>query len=124
MAVIPQIVQVGLGNFGKRHLEAWHRLGLGDQLWIAEPNEAMWVETERFRFPKERLVRSLDEVIDRVDMVDIVTPTDSHAASKNSMLTFTGMMSGQTSCQAPRPKKILKSAEGRPKVSAQPLYWK
>lgn len=28
------ILQVGLGNFGKRHLEAWHHLGLGDSLAV------------------------------------------------------------------------------------------
>lgn len=73
------ILQVGLGNFGKRHLEAWHRLGLGERLWIAEPDQAKWAETERLRFPKARLVRSIDEALERVAVVDIVTPTDSHA---------------------------------------------
>ena len=72
------ILQVGLGNFGKRHLEAWHRLGLGDQLWICETNESQWRETARYRFPQERMVRALPMVMDRVDIVDIVTPTQTH----------------------------------------------
>ena len=73
------IVQVGLGNFGMRHLEAWHRLGYGDRLWIAEPDERRWRETARYRLPRERVVRSLGEALDQVDLVDIVTPTQSHA---------------------------------------------
>jgi predicted dehydrogenase len=74
------VLQVGLGNFGKRHLEAWHRLGFGERLWIAEPDEARWAETARYNFPKARLLRSAEPVLDRVQIVDIVTPTDSHFA--------------------------------------------
>ena len=74
------VVQVGLGNFGKRHLEAWHRLGFGDRLWIAETDQAKWAQTAAHHFPKDRLVRSMEEVLDRVQLVDIVTPTQSHAA--------------------------------------------
>lgn len=74
------VVQVGLGNFGMRHLEAWHRLGFGDRLWIAEPDERRWQETARYRVPKARLVRSLSDVLDQVEIVDIVTPTQSHTA--------------------------------------------
>lgn len=73
------IVQVGLGNFGMRHLDAWHRLGFGDRLWIAEPDERRWRETARYNFPQQRLVRSLPEVLGQVDLVDIVTPTQGHA---------------------------------------------
>ena len=74
------ILQVGLGNFGKRHLEAWHRLGLGERLFIAERDPSKWAETERFRVPKERLVTDPTECLNRVDLVDIVTPTDTHFA--------------------------------------------
>ncbi len=74
------VVQVGLGNFGKRHLDAWHAMGYGDRLWIADNDERKWAETTRYNFPKDRLVKSLDDVIDKVDVVDIVTPTQSHFA--------------------------------------------
>ena len=73
-----KVVQVGLGNFGKRHIEAWHSLGFGDRLWIADSDESKWAETARYNFPRNRLVKSLDDVIDQVDVVDIVTPTQSH----------------------------------------------
>jgi len=73
-----KVVQVGIGNFGKRHLEAWHSMGHGDDLWVCDSNEKQWAETKRYNFPRERLVKSLDDVIDKVDIVDIVTPTQSH----------------------------------------------
>ncbi len=73
-----KVLQVGLGNFGKRHLEAWHRLGFGSRLWVAEPDERKWAQTEQFQFPPARLVRSASEALAEVDVVDIVTPTDSH----------------------------------------------
>lgn len=73
-----KILQVGLGNFGKRHLEAWHRLGFGDRLWICEPDDQKWKQTERYRFPKDRLVRSIDCALQAVEVVDLVTPTTTH----------------------------------------------
>lgn len=72
------VLQVGLGNFGKRHIEAWHRLGYGTRLWIAEIDEQKWGETARYNFPRNRIVRSITEALDRVDVVDVVTPTESH----------------------------------------------
>jgi len=70
---------VGLGNFGKRHLEAWCRLGYGDRLWIAEPNQTKWVEATRRGIPGSRVADSLAVIAEHVDAVDIVTPTDQHA---------------------------------------------
>lgn len=72
------IVQVGLGNFGKRHLEAWHRLGFTDRLWIAEPDERQWPEAARHQIPRERIVRTLKPALPHVEVVDIVTPTEQH----------------------------------------------
>lgn len=72
------VVQIGLGNFGRRHLEAWHRLGFGARLWIAEVDQAKWGETARYNFPPGRLVSSADAVLDHVQVVDIVTPTEGH----------------------------------------------
>jgi predicted dehydrogenase len=72
------ILQVGLGNFGKRHLAAWHQLDRGSSLWIAESDERKWPDTRRYNFPTDRLSASIDPLLDRVDIVDIVTPTQSH----------------------------------------------
>ena len=73
-----KILQVGLGNFGKRHLDAWHRLGYGDRLWIAEREEQKWGLTSPYRFPSDRLTRDFHQFLPQVDVVDIVTPTQSH----------------------------------------------
>lgn len=72
------VLQVGLGNFGKRHIEAWHRLGFGDRLWIGELDEGKWGETVRHNFPRSRMVRSMGQALEHVQIVDIVTPTESH----------------------------------------------
>ena len=74
------ILQVGLGNFGKRHLEAWHRMGLGGHLHIAEMDLAKWDLTKTFNVSTDRLAKSLEDFLDRADIVDVVTPTDSHFA--------------------------------------------
>jgi UDP-N-acetylglucosamine 3-dehydrogenase len=73
-----KILQVGLGNFGKRHLAAWHQLEQAHNLWIAETDERKWAEARRFSFPGDRLVGSMDAALDGVDVVDIATPTTSH----------------------------------------------
>ena len=73
-----RILQVGLGNFGKRHLAAWHQLDYASNLWIAESDERKWAEARRYNFPADRLVRSMEAALDHVDAVDIATPTTSH----------------------------------------------
>lgn len=72
------VLQVGLGNFGKRHLEAWCRLGFCDRLWIAEIDQAKWKEAAPYGIPLSRLTGSVAEAMDRVQIVDIVTPTERH----------------------------------------------
>ena len=74
------IVQVGLGNFGKRHLEAWHRLGACERLWIVEADPTKWQDASRYQISEQRFLPSLDAVLARVQIVDIVTPTESHDA--------------------------------------------
>ena len=73
-----KILQVGLGNFGKRHLEAWHRLGLGDQLRICELDPRKWEQAASYRLPRGSFSSSFEEFLDWADVVDIVTPTQSH----------------------------------------------
>jgi len=71
------ILQLGLGNFGRRHLAAWQRLGLADRLWVAEPDTAKWSEAAPVLAPG-RCVRSAAEALAHVSIVDIVTPTEHH----------------------------------------------
>lgn len=74
---VNRILQVGLGNFGRRHLAAWRQLGLADQLWVAEPDTAKWAEAAAV-VGQGRCVRSAAEALAQVDIVDIVTPTEHH----------------------------------------------
>lgn len=73
-----RVLQVGLGNFGRRHLAAWHLIDRGDQLWIAEADQRQWPAAARYNFPADRLLPSVQAGLDGVDAVDIVTPTTSH----------------------------------------------
>lgn len=74
------VLQVGAGNFGRRHLAAWQRLGLGERLWVAEADRTKWDEAVRLGVSPRRLVASMGEALEAVDAVDVVTPTQSHAA--------------------------------------------
>jgi predicted dehydrogenase len=70
-----KVLQMGFGGFGATHLEAWRRLGA--DLWIADPDPAARANAAKL-LPAERVVADTDEVLDRVDLVDIVAPTHQH----------------------------------------------
>ena len=74
------ILQIGLGNFGTRHVEAWVRLGFGERLWVVDPDASKWADAVRAGVPEQRLLRSPGQALARVQIVDVVTPTDSHHA--------------------------------------------
>lgn len=73
------ILQIGLGNFGQVHFRAWHALGLGDDLYIAELDQSKHNLASTYRFPAERLTTDPASFWDKVDVVDIVTGTESHS---------------------------------------------
>lgn len=73
------VLQVGLGNFGKRHLEAWHRLGFTqERLWVAESDQAKWHDAAPYHIPTSRVSQAITDAIEHVQIVDIVTPTEQH----------------------------------------------
>ncbi len=76
-----KILQVGLGNFGRNHLKAWAELGLTGDLYLADlaTTEAAR-EWARYNLPADRVVADYRKILDRVDVVDVVTPSDSHYA--------------------------------------------
>ncbi len=120
------IVQVGLGNFGKRHLEAWRRLGFGERLWIVEPDEAKWPEARRAEIPERRILRSLDAALERAPLVDLVTPTDSHDALCRQALdagkdVFVEKPMTMTSAQA---RALAALAEGRGRLIQVGYYYR
>lgn len=72
------ILQIGLGNFGQVHFRAWHALGVGGDLYIAELDQSKHSLASTYRFPAERLTTAPASFWDKVDIVDIVTGTESH----------------------------------------------
>src|SRR3990172_4414418 len=73
-----KILQIGLGNFGRNHFRAWHELGLGDSLNIAEFNPECHQAVRAFGFPMDRISTEVKRFWDHADIVDIVTGTDTH----------------------------------------------
>jgi predicted dehydrogenase len=74
------VLQVGYGAFGPVHLEAWLRLGLGGRLWLADPDPAARARAAAWNLPAERVVADFQAVLDRVEVVDVVTATPAHVA--------------------------------------------
>ena len=75
-----RILQIGVGGFGKSHLQAWHQLGLGRHLYVAEMVEERLKECEKYNLTKDHVTTDYRQFVDVVDAVDVVTPSDSHFA--------------------------------------------
>lgn len=76
-----RILQIGLGGFGKNHLRAWTQLGLGKDLYVAEiQKEKAETECAKYNIRPERISADYRAFLPHVDVVDIVTPTDTHGA--------------------------------------------
>lgn len=74
-----KILQIGLGGFGKFHLQAWLQLGMRDHLYIAERLPERQTLALAHGMPADHIALNPEAFLDQVDAVDIVTPTDSHA---------------------------------------------
>lgn len=72
------ILQIGLGNFGRNHLWAWHELGRRDQLRVAELDQTRHATATALGFPKEQITTDADVFWAEADIVDVVTGTDTH----------------------------------------------
>jgi UDP-N-acetylglucosamine 3-dehydrogenase len=75
-----KILLIGLGGFGKNHLRAWCEMGRGDDLFVAELDLERHQECRMIGLPQERITTDYRRVLDRVDLVDVVTPSTSHFA--------------------------------------------
>lgn len=75
-----KILQIGLGNFGKNHLRAWAQLGVLPHLYLAEQKESLWETATSLGLLPSHISKDYHTFLDAADVVDIVTPTDSHHA--------------------------------------------
>lgn len=73
------ILQIGFGAFGATHLQAWQTLGMADRLIVADPNEPARAAAAALA-PQSRQVADFRSALDECFAVDVLTPTDTHAA--------------------------------------------
>lgn len=73
-----RVLQIGVGGFGRVHLRAWHGLGLGQQLAVAELDPGRHADCWSVGMSSSQVSTDLRNFLDDVDVVDIVTPTTSH----------------------------------------------
>ena len=74
----PSVLQVGYGNFGPIHLNAWRALGLADRLFVADPSDAARDAAHTAGIAPDRLAADYREHLESVDVVDIVSATNTH----------------------------------------------
>lgn len=73
----PRVLLVGHGAFGPAHVSAWARLGHLDRLVVADPAPAARAAA---RAAGAHAVDDYRAVLAEADLVDVVTPSDTHAA--------------------------------------------
>lgn len=76
----PRILQIGLGGFGRMHLQAWLELGWRERLFVAETDPQRLALARGRGVPAEQTGADPRPFLEAVDAVDIVTGTDTHAA--------------------------------------------
>ena len=50
-----KILLVGLGGFGRNHLRAWHEMGMGPDLYVADLDTARHADTKQFNLPSDHV---------------------------------------------------------------------
>jgi len=73
-----KILQIGVGSFGKNHLRTWSELH--EDLYVADLKEKNLELCRTYRMAPDHLGVDYRSFLSKVDVVDVVTPTDSHYA--------------------------------------------
>ena len=79
-----RILLVGLGRWGEKHLRVLSELGV--ELWVADLSEERRAFALRAGVAPTRTVENFRSALPHVDMVDLVTPADSHLAQASECL--------------------------------------
>ena len=79
-----QVLLVGLGRWGEKHLRVLGELGA--TVWVADVSAARRGRAVEQGIAERRTVSDYREALAHVDAVDIVTPADSHLAIASSCL--------------------------------------
>ena len=79
------ILQIGCGAFGPVHLAAWQALGLARSLVVADPRPEI-AEAVAAIAPGAKVVRDWRDALAAADVVDILTPSDTHHAIAKAAL--------------------------------------
>lgn len=77
---VKRILQIGAGGFGRNHVKAWYQIGHGDRLVVADLLQENLDRCRAFGLGPDQIVADYRTVIDSVDVVDVVTPSDTHHA--------------------------------------------
>jgi predicted dehydrogenase len=114
------ILQIGLGGFGKNHLRAWAQMGKIRDLRVVDLSEDRLGEARHlFGIASDRVGREYRPFFKDADVVDIVTPSDSHAALCEEALrlgkdvfvekpmTMTGREAERLAAEVARSRRIL-----------------
>lgn len=74
-----RVLQVGLGAFGMNHLRAWMDQGRREHYWLSELDRSkLKAAAALYGLTADHLNTDYRQLLDQVDVVDIVTPSDSH----------------------------------------------
>ena len=71
-------MQIGFGNFGPTHLAAWRALGLADDLYVVDPDEAARRRCIDLGIAPDRVSGAVMDFLEKADLVVILAPTDLH----------------------------------------------
>ncbi|HEX2890804.1 Gfo/Idh/MocA family oxidoreductase [Vineibacter terrae] len=74
-----RVLLAGHGAFGAVHAQAWAALGFAERLVIADPDPHARAQAQA-ALPQARVVSDWRMALPDVDVVDLVTPSNTHAA--------------------------------------------